>query len=59
MGGCYVLDKIHQLPKRVETRKTIIKEVGQSQKVIIVFKLGANKYKPITHERVILTRLIK
>ena len=44
---------------KLDTRKTRVKEVGQSQLVTIVLKLRVKKYKTITHERGVLTHLIE
>ena len=62
MGDCYDMDKIKlRLNREIkrETRKIIIKEVGQAYQVTRVLKLRAKKDKTITRERGILSRLFK
>ena len=57
MGDLCEMDKIQLWLKRKtkqETRKTIVKEVGQAHQVTIVLKLKRKKDNTITRERDIL-----
>ena len=61
-GGLLLYGKDSSVAQeRSETRiwKTRIKEVVQAEQVTIVLKLRSKKYKTITRERGILTRLIQ